>query len=251
MKRIIKEKSKFNLSIDIIMLILIMPMAGIGFLVKYVLIPGFQRNVLHGTNSELEFWGLNRHQWGTIHLIISIVFVGLLILHIVLHWGMIVRIYRRMIPNNIFRKSLAFGLTTIGLILISFPLMIKPKLAYRAPLHQNRDNKDVSTFPGFSKNQGLYQQTDTSRLADIEVKKNERAFLKEPRAVDEYYEVNGNQTLISIADKYNLPADEIAADLNIPKTLTGERLGRLKKRYSFTMDDVRNTISSLIKEKQQ
>lgn len=38
------DQSKLYLSIDIIMLLLLMPLAGIGFLIKYVLIPGLQRN---------------------------------------------------------------------------------------------------------------------------------------------------------------------------------------------------------------
>ncbi len=38
------DQSKLNLNIDIIMLLLLMPLAGIGFLIKYFLIPGLQRN---------------------------------------------------------------------------------------------------------------------------------------------------------------------------------------------------------------
>ena len=50
------NQSKLNLSIDIIMLLLLMPLAGIGFLIKYVLIPGIQRNERYGAGVELEFW---------------------------------------------------------------------------------------------------------------------------------------------------------------------------------------------------
>ena len=56
------DKSKLNLIIDVIMLLLMMPIAGIGFMMKYVLVPGFERNVLYGNNVDLEFWGQTRHQ---------------------------------------------------------------------------------------------------------------------------------------------------------------------------------------------
>jgi len=47
-----------------------------------------------------------------------------------------------------------------------------------------------------------------------------------------------------VADKYNVSAEAIAADLKIPATFTGEKLGRLKKQYSFTMDDVKASIAA-------
>jgi Mor family transcriptional regulator len=50
-------------------------------------------------------------------------------------------------------------------------------------------------------------------------------------------------TLQYIADKHNVPVDMLASELKIPKTLVGEKLGRLKKRYNFTMNDVRTIIS--------
>ena len=56
------NKSKLNLIIDFIMLIILIVIAGIGFLIKYVLVPGFKRNEIYGQDMELYFWGLDRHQ---------------------------------------------------------------------------------------------------------------------------------------------------------------------------------------------
>jgi len=208
-KQKVIDKSKLNLSIDMLLLLLMMPIAGIGFLIKYVLFSGIQRNPIYGNNVELEFLGLSRHEWGTIHLFLSITFLVLLILHIYFHWKMIVTIFRRMIPGKSLCYISAFLLIAFGLLMFSFPLFVKPEIVAKEALHQNRNNNAHS----------------------------------ESHHANEEYEVNGSETLQFVADKYNVPAIKIAADLNVPESMTGEKLGRLKKQYSFIMDDVRYSIS--------
>jgi len=97
------EKSKLNLTIDGLLLLCIAAIVGIGLLIKYVLVAGYLRWEIYGRNVEMLFWGLDRHQWGTIHLVLGIVFLALLVLHIVLHWSMIIGIYIKLIPNRFAR----------------------------------------------------------------------------------------------------------------------------------------------------
>jgi hypothetical protein len=240
MENILKDKSKLNISIDIIMLLLMMPIAGIGFLIKYVLIPGIQRNALYGSNVDLEFLGLTRHEWGTIHLILGIIFLAMLILHIIFHWNMIVCIFRRILPHKILRIVFSGFLLAISLLLISFPLFIKPEIVGRKPLHQNRNikNKSVTNIP---KSNELSKHTNIDALDSNNDKEHKHT-------LNDGYEVQGSMTLQFVADKYNVPASKIAADLKIPVTLTGEKLGRLKKQYLFTMDDVKKSILKYHKE---
>lgn len=229
------DQSKLNLSIDTVMLLLLMSLAGIGFLIKYVLIPGIQRNERYGSNVDLEFWGFTRHEWGSIHLIIGIVFLVLLIIHIILHWEMIVCIFRRMIPNKILRTVSATLLTGVSLILIAFPLFVRPELIEREPLHQNRQKRQ-SVSEGTTVN--------TEPVDSVFSKSNSAAgtaYHQEDHVFAEP-EINGSQTLQSVADAYGIPADKIASDLNIPLFRIGEKLGRLRKQYEFTMDDVRNSV---------
>ncbi len=82
----IKDKMKINLAIDAIMLVLLMSVAGLGFLIKYVLVPGYKVTGLYQADVELYFMGLSRHEWGNIHLLLSFIFLGLMLLHIILHW---------------------------------------------------------------------------------------------------------------------------------------------------------------------
>jgi hypothetical protein len=226
----IKSRSKFNLSIDIIMLLLMLPVAGIGFLIKYVLLPGNERNLKYGSNIDLEFWGLDRHEWGTIHMIISICLLVLLALHIILHWKLIVCIFQKMVPNKSARIILASLLTITGLLMISSPLFIKPELIQREPLHQNRSIVN-ETAP-------LHQAVSLQEAQPVDSTHHHHA-------LNEEYEVYGSQTLQNIADTYNIPLQTLAASFDIPVSLAGERMGRLGRRYGFTMTDVRSAIKRI------
>ncbi len=56
-----KIKPKLNLIIDVFMFLLMMAIGGIGFLIKFILIPGSARWIRYGENVELYFWGMDRH----------------------------------------------------------------------------------------------------------------------------------------------------------------------------------------------
>ena len=123
------KKSKLNLIIDVLLLLCIAAITGIGLLMKYVLVPGYQRWEIYGQNVNLFLWGLDRHQWGTIHFIVGLVLIALLMLHIVLHWQMIIDIYRRLIPNRFARWITALVLVCITILLFIFSFFVKPEMS--------------------------------------------------------------------------------------------------------------------------
>jgi ribosomal protein S6 len=243
------DKSKLNFSIDMLLILLMMSITGIGLLMKYVLIPGFQRNERYGNNADLEFLGLTRHEWGTIHLVIALTFLGLLILHIVFHWNMILHIFSRMIPSTTWRIAFASLLTIISLLLISFPLFVKPEIIDREPVHRNRNDRNINSFNGFTEPNQFSRKVD-STLSDNNIPEKQTIVKQNYQSANEKYEVFGYQTLQFVADKYNVPANKIAAYLNVPVSMTSEKLGRLKRQYSFSMDDVRACIAEYQKKKE-
>ncbi|MBU0567408.1 DUF4405 domain-containing protein, partial [bacterium] len=83
------DKSKVNFVIDALMFLCMMAITGTGFLMKFVLIPGQERWVKYGRNVELLLLGIDRHEWGAIHLVLGFILLGLLVIHIILHWKMI------------------------------------------------------------------------------------------------------------------------------------------------------------------
>ena len=120
------EKSKINFTIDSLMLIIMMAIAGIGFLIKFILIPGKERWLIYGTNVELYWLGLDRHEWGTIHLWLGYILLSLLVLHIILHVKWIINTYARTIANSVLKNICALLFVILCLVLITFSFFTAP-----------------------------------------------------------------------------------------------------------------------------
>jgi hypothetical protein len=121
------DRPNLNFVIDALMFLTVMAMAGLGFLMKYVLLPGRESMMKYGRNVKLAFFGWDRHDWGEIHLYLGFFFLGLLALHIILHWGQIVRLFQRLIPGE--RRTLALLVFVLAaVLLIYFPFLITPEV---------------------------------------------------------------------------------------------------------------------------
>lgn len=104
-------------------------MAGIGFLIKYTLISGQERWVVYGSNFELYLFGMDRHEWGAIHLIIGFVLLGLLVLHIILHYDIIICLYNRIFQKKMVYKLITVLFITICSLFIIVPFLVKPEVS--------------------------------------------------------------------------------------------------------------------------
>ena len=123
------HKLNVKFVIDAVMFLCMAALAGIGFLMKYVLLSGKEAQVKYGTKVEFSLLGLDRHEWGTVHLIIAFVLVGLLILHIVLNWKQIVSMFQRLISSSqISRKIITAVFTIVCVLLIIFPFIMNPEV---------------------------------------------------------------------------------------------------------------------------
>ena len=127
------NKAKLNFIIDIFMFICMMLIASIGFLIKFTLIPGREAREIYGRNVDLFLFGMDRHQWGTLHLYIGFTLLGLLILHIYLHWKMIVALYRQLITSPKIRKRGCWIFMVVSIFLMVFPFLVNPKVVDREP----------------------------------------------------------------------------------------------------------------------
>ena len=122
------DKSKINFVIDALMFLCTMAITGIGFLIKFVLIPGKERWVECDRNVALSLLGMDRHEWGEIHLVLGLILFGLLVLHIILHWKMILCLYRKLIGNQSARRIIALVFLIVCLTLVIFPFIINPEV---------------------------------------------------------------------------------------------------------------------------
>lgn len=240
MNKFCNSKSKVNLIIDAIMLILLMIVAGLGLLIKYVLVPGFKRQILYDDNVELYYMGLTRHEWGSIHLWLSLIFIALMLIHIILHWKMILCIFKQMVSKKASRVVIAIIIAIISLFFALAPFFISPEVIPFQKKHIN--NHDISTPVKESiPVEKAASYNDKRDLPKSEVVKTN----KEKSGSGHLHEeisISGFMTLNEVAEKYSIPANELTKALNIPGSTSSEKIGRLKKKYGFEMEDLKDII---------
>lgn len=122
------NKTKLNFVIDALMFLCMTAIAGLGFLMKYVLLPGRESTIKYGRRVDLSLLGLDRHDWGAIHLYLGFLLLALLVLHIVLHWQMIPGLFARMVANSRERSRIALVYAVLAAALVLFPFIISPEV---------------------------------------------------------------------------------------------------------------------------
>ena len=224
------DKSKISFIIDAFMFLFMALIAGLGFLMKFVLIPGKDRWIRYGRNVELYWLGLDRHEWGAVHLIIGFAFLGLLVIHIILHWNMTVAMFRRIISRNGIRKIIATVFFIASLLFVSLSFLAVPEVQELA-----RGEGHHRHAPG------------NINEKEVVIEKSERAGHQRSEEsrhhVRSSIEVRGYMTLNEVAERYEIPIDYLKRKLNLPPSIPGgEKLGWLRRRYGFRMSDVETII---------
>lgn len=254
-------KAKWNFIIDAIMLILMAVVTGLGLLIKYVLLSGSERWIKYNRSVDISFWGLDRHGWGKIHLTIAIILLVFLVLHIILHWKIIICLYKKFLKNRTSRIIIGISFAIITMLLVAFPFMIKVELEETLSGRERYAllNKSENTI--FEKQTKIYNDTiqnsislEKSNKKVEQHKKNEQIKHEEHSEhkhhnINPSIEVKGYLTLKEVCDKYNIPCDYIKNNLDIPESVSSSsKLGLLRKQYDFKMSDVENIISNYNKK---
>ena len=136
-------KGKLNFLVDALLFLNLMALAGLGFLMKYILPPGRELWVRYGANVDLTWLGWDRHDWGQIHLYLAFLLLGLLTLHIILHWQTILALFAKYVPSERLRRRLSLAFLLLALLLIYFPFLITPEVSDRG-----RGGRHRSHLPG-------------------------------------------------------------------------------------------------------
>lgn len=124
-------KAALNFIIDVIAFVGFVFLTTTGVLMRYILPPGSGR--------FSSIWGLNRHEWGTIHFWISIAFFSVLAVHLLLHWRWIVCVITGR-PSE--KSGLRAGLGIVGLlalIALSLAPVITPVEVAESALTRGKD----------------------------------------------------------------------------------------------------------------
>ncbi len=269
------KKAKLNLVIDVIMLIVMMALIGVGLLNKYVLLTGQHKWEKYGENLEFYLWGFDRHDWNYLHFILGLILFGLLVLHIWFHWKLILNIYKNLIRNKKTRVFTGLALVFVSLVFLIFPVFIKPEIG-EATNNGGRHFSEISGSnemergSGEGDGRGDRQRQQNKEPLTIEKKgssfdnissgkqkneiitdndqvhsspQHEGSYEGRHRDIPSNIDVMGSMTLLEVAEKYEVPVNHIKSKLDIPLSISdNERLGRLRKVHKFTMSDVEEII---------
>ncbi len=233
------KKSKLNLVIDILLLLLMAANAGIGFIMKFRLISGQEKWEKYGANPDTSLLGFDRHEWGNVHLILGFILIALLVLHIWLHWNMIICIYKKLIKNRGLQVFVTIIVSFIVLFFLIAPFVFNVKIDgiqdkqgyYKSHLHEKNIDNPLKEGRALNK-----ENKQAPGLKSIDHKKDHKA--------NSELEIKGFMSITDVSTKFNIPADKIKKHLGIPlSTSNSKRLGNLRKTYNFKMSDLRDFIN--------
>lgn len=82
------KRNTFNYIIDIISFLVFFLLILTGLLIYYVLPPcGNCTGETTGCEAAPELWGMGRHSFGAVHFYLSLATIGLMVVHVALHWS--------------------------------------------------------------------------------------------------------------------------------------------------------------------
>ncbi len=254
-------KQRINITIDIAMFVVMVALGVIGFIIRYSLISGTERWEKYGQNVELTSFGLDRHQWGFIHLILGVLLAVLLVLHLYFHWSLIIALLKKLMPG----KNLRVATLTVLLVLCAFMLFAPFWFTVKVgePIRrQGRANAGESSDYHSKNIKNFASKPEASKKGPVAIKettswKNAKS-LQEQKISEEAHEhhqerlleIKGYHTFAELAVNYNISATELKLRLHIPQEISSnERLGRIRRKYGFTMSEVEECILALQKNK--
>ncbi|MCT4645274.1 MAG: DUF4405 domain-containing protein [Carboxylicivirga sp.] len=229
------KKSTFNFLVDALLFICLCLITGLGFLIKYTLPSGQDKWLMYQTNNRMLWLNMDRHQWGDIHLIISLIFILLLIVHMAMHWAFVSNMTRKILKQPTIRIVTIIAFTSISLSLLLLPFFITPATI------TNSDKKKYQAL-------NLSHSNPTDKTSEINTPT--RADLANNRIHKnkQHWPVKGSMTLNEVVEQNSIPLNYLIKKLHMPKHVnTNEKLGRLKRKYGFTMSEIEKIIGEFQK----
>ena len=251
------KKSDWQYVVDTLLFLCIVGIALIGFLMGFFLPKGPS-----APEASKYFLGLHRHQWGNIHFYLSIAFVTFVIIHLILSWKWIKGKARQLFKKGwgiMLSSTAAASILILFFFWILFPKLpgtyedygtrAKSKARHQELMEEGSPHPEETVF---------YEEGEKKEKIETQEKqvKKEEAEHEEKLTRGRMAEdasgilITGQMTLLDIENETGIPARKIADKLDLPlNTPLNERIGRLRRRHLFTMQDVRDAIVSLMKKK--
>jgi hypothetical protein len=213
------SKPKWNYVVDVVMFGLMGAMIFIGVLMGFFLASG--PVVEEGSK---YVWGLHRHQWGDIHMILSSVFVGFFILHLLLHWDWIKGATKKFLRSP----------SVLAVILLLPALVVLLAWSF--------SEKDSPAYAEY----GIRAGSKFQRVVESPPPRHPLEEVAVEKGNVQKVEVNGRMSLADVEKATGISAKKIAQELGLPRGVPlDQNLGRMRRSYNFEMQQVRDLITKL------
>jgi hypothetical protein len=197
--------------VDTLMFLCVVGIVAIGLLMGIVIPEGRM-----GPGQSKYFLGVHRHQWGDIHLDLSLAFTALLVVHIVLAWNWV-----KGKAQGLFGKpwKAVVGLTVLAAVIVPLVFWLA------AP-------KNDPAYAEFGEGRGGASVAGRMKAGSAAAA------------------ITGKMTLREVEQATGVPAKDIAARLGLPADVSlDEALGRLRQAHAFEMQALRDIVAELLEAK--
>jgi len=232
------RRTTANFWLDLVSFLVMVGLALTGGIMHYVL-PS-------GTGNWLTLFGLGRHSYGQIHFYLAVTVVLLLALHLALHWswlcGFVAKSLGKEPPSKRARHLAgAAAVVAIGLLLIG-------GLAWAASLVESRFGEGGrrrgspwtgATPPAIAPSRARVTP-QPSDAVPAEPRRGAAVPYQDEENCPAAAAINGRVTVENAAAVAGLSTTALLRALGVPSPVDPqERLGRLKRRFGFSIQDVR------------
>lgn len=204
------KRNTLNFVVDGVSAVVMAGMIATGLLVRFVLPPG--------SGSRRSVWGLGRHEWGDVHFWIAVAVGALLVVHVALHWHWVCVTVLRLCSARSERGAGAWGRNLGGVAFLVGLVAVFAGFVLAA----NRSVKEVA---------GGGEGHRAQAVADAER--------------EESHSLRGSMTLSEAAQAHGVTVEVARRLLGLPDDVSpDERMGRLSKRFGWTMPDAREWLEA-------
>ena len=234
------KKTSWKYLVDVVMFLVMLGIILVGLLLAFVIKEGptVQANGKY-------FLGLHRQQWSNIHLILSLLFSGALVFHLILEWSWI-----KGKTKALFKGAWRPILGTIVAAALLIPLGMwalatknAPEYAESGIRYMDQHSRDTNILLDRAETP---RQDQTSPVSEHKSQEPSRRLESEPAT----FVITGQMTLRQVEQKTGIQASRILARMRLPANLSRrDTLGRLKRRYRFTLLEMRSAIEALMEKK--
>jgi Domain of unknown function (DUF4405) len=222
------SRTDWKYIVDTLMALCLLGIVLIGLLLGFVIPEG---RLAPGQSKY--FLGVHRHQWGDVHLCLSLAFTALVVVHLGLAWRWV-----KGKADSLFGKAwkAVVGLTVLAAVLV--PILFWVVLSKNDPAY-------AEFGEGHGRQEERVAREKRSGRAPLSKAEAEAAVRAPAEAV-----ITGKMTLRQVEQATGVPAKDIAALLGLPADVSfDETLGRLRQAYGFEMHALSDAVAELLKAK--